>query len=65
MREVYLTIKKIFTKGYERNTAQNIADGFYYGFSTRYDFCDCGVTVERFEEIKQIVLDIMTGEGVH
>lgn len=62
MNRVYNSIDKTFRKNTEKQTALNIANALYFGSSTYYILCNAGVTVERFNEIKKIVFDMMTME---
>lgn len=59
MNTVYKTIDKTFKLQAEKLTALNIADALYFGSATYYILCNAGVTVERFNEIRKIVFNIM------
>ncbi len=52
----------MYTEQHEINTALNIADALYYGSSCNYNYCDCGCTVERFNQIKKQVFNLICSE---
>ncbi len=62
MGNVYNSIGRMYTEQHEINTALNIADALYYGSSCNYNYCDCGCTVERFNQIKKQVFNLICSE---
>lgn len=63
MKNIYNKIDSLFVDTAEKNTAINVADALYYGFTATYEVNDCGTTPERYNEIKNIVFALMCGEG--
>ena len=63
MKSIYNKINKLFIDTAEKNTALNVADALYYGFTATYEVNDCGTTPERYNEIKKQVFSLMCGEG--
>lgn len=52
MKNIYNKINELYIDTAEKNTAINIADALYYGFTASYEVNDCGTTPERYKEIK-------------
>ena len=62
MKNIYNKINDMFVDGAEKNTALNIADALYYGFTASYKVNDCGTTPERYKEIKRQVFTLICSE---
>ena len=62
MKNIYNKIDNLFIDTAEKNTAINIADALYYGFTASYEINDCGTTLERFNEIKRQVFILICNE---
>ena len=62
MKNIYNKIDGLFVDTAEKNTAINIADALYYGFTATYEVNDRGTTPERYNEIKKQIFNLMCEE---
>ena len=62
MNDIYNKIDSKFKTIPEKNTALNIADNLFYGYSFNYNIVNCGVTLKQYKKIFDYVFELMAND---